>query len=93
MTLPDSDDPRATFDYFSNEYAQALQAFQAIENQASTLMLMGYSDDLRQFIEQFLEMASSARELAIEKGETHFAEWFGELVEKAESLRSAFGVR
>ncbi len=85
----DSDDPRATFDYFSNEYAQALQAFQAIENQASTLMLMGYSDDLRQFIEQFLEMASRARELAIEKNETHFAEWFGELIEKAESLRSA----
>lgn len=85
----DSDDPRATFDYFSNEYAQALQAFQAIENQASTLMLMGYSDDLRQFIEQFLEMASRARDLAIEKNETHFAEWFGELIEKAESLRSA----
>jgi len=88
MTLPDSDDPRATFDYFSNEYSQALQAFQAIENQASTLMLMGYSDDLRQFIEQFLEMATRARELAIEKNEKHFAEWFGELVEKADALRS-----
>lgn len=88
MTLSDSDDPRAAFDYFSNEYSQALQAFQAIENQASTLMLMGYSDDLRQFIEQFLEMATRARELAIEKNETHFAEWFGELVEKADALRS-----
>jgi hypothetical protein len=88
MTPDDRDDARANFEYFSNEYAQALQAYQAIENQASTLMLMGYSDDLRQFIEQFLDMATSAKALAIEKGETNFAEWFGELVEKAEALRS-----
>ena len=81
------DDPHATFDYFSNEYAQALQAFAAIERQASTLLLMGYSGDLRQFIDQFLEMATNARDLAIEKGEQNFAEWFGELVEKAEALK------
>ena len=89
MTPPDNDDSRANFEYFSNEYAQALQAFAAIENQASTLMLMGYTDDLRQFIEQFIEMASRARDLAVEKNESHFAEWFGELVEKAEALRGA----
>jgi hypothetical protein len=77
-----------TFEYFSNEYAQALQAYDAIEKQASTLLVMGYTDDLRQFIEQFLEMASRAKALAEEKGETNFAEWFGELVEKAEALRS-----
>ncbi len=88
MTPADSDEARANFEYFSNEYAQALQAFQAIENQASTLLLMGYTDDLRQFIEQFLEMATRARSLAVEKGETNFAEWFGELVDKAETLRS-----
>lgn len=86
---PDSDDPREIFEYFSNEYAQALQAFGAIENQASTLMLMGYTDDLRQFLEQFVEMAMRARALAIEKHETNFAEWFGELLEKAEKLRTA----
>jgi len=91
MTLPDSDDPRATFEHFSNEYAQALQAYAAIENQASTLLLMGYTDDLRQFIEQFIAMARRTKELAVEKGETNFAEWFGELIEKAERLRS--GVR
>ena len=88
MTPADSDDARANFEYFSNEYAQALQAFQTIENQASTLMLMGYTDDLRQFIEQFLEMATRTKSLAVEKGETNFAEWFGELIEKAETLRS-----
>jgi hypothetical protein len=91
MTTPDSEDPRATFEHFSNEYAQALQAYAAIENQASTLLLMGYTDDLRQFIEQFITMASRTKELAIEKGETNFAEWFGELIEKAQKLRS--GVR
>jgi len=88
-----SDDSRANFEYFSSEYAQALQAYQTIENQASTLMLMGYSDDLRQFIEQFLEMADRTRSLALEKGETHFAEWFGELIDKAESLRSGVSPR
>src|SRR6185436_18758635 len=54
MTRMTSDDARANFEYFSNEYAQALQAFEAIEKQASTLMLMGYTGDLRQFLEQFL---------------------------------------
>jgi hypothetical protein len=49
-----NDDPRATFEHFSNEYAQALQAYETIEKQASTLMLMGYTGDLRQFLEQFL---------------------------------------
>ncbi len=89
MTPPDHDDARANFEYLSNEYAQALQAFAAIENQASTLLLMGYSEDLRQFIEQFIEMATRAKELALEKNESHFAEWFGELIEKAEALRGA----
>ena len=84
-----SDDPRANFEYFSNEYAQALQAFTAIENQASTLLLMGASDDLRTFIDQFVAMAGAVRDLALEKGEENFAEWFSELVAKAEKLRTA----
>jgi hypothetical protein len=88
MTLPDSADPRETFEYFSNEYAQALQAFEAIEKQASTLLLMGHSDELRGFLDQFLEMARRTRDLAAEKNEKNFAEWFGELVEKAEKLRA-----
>jgi hypothetical protein len=80
-------DPRADFEYFSNEYAQALQAYAAIENQASTLLLMGHSDELRQFIEQFLEMATRTRALAAEKGEANFVDWFDELIRKAEALR------
>lgn len=84
-----SDEARSSFEYFSNEYAQALQAFAAIENQASTLLLMGATDDLRGFLDQFLAMASATRDLAIEKGESNFADWFSELVAKAEKLKSA----
>ncbi|MGZ5445030.1 MAG: hypothetical protein ACXW31_10500 [Thermoanaerobaculia bacterium] len=83
------DEPRARFEYFSNEYAQALQAYTAIENQTSTLLLMGHTDELRQFIDQFVAMATRTRDLAREKNETNFAEWFEELLEKAEQLRTA----
>ena len=89
MTPADEKDPRETFEYFSNEYAEALQAFQAIEKQAATLMVMGYTGDLKQFIEQFLAMATRARDEAIAKNETHFAEWFDELLKKADALRTA----
>ena len=82
-----SDEARENFAYFSNEYAQALQAFKTIEAQSSTLLLMGVSDELRGFIEQFITMASGTKALAEERGETHFAEWFGELIRKAEALR------
>ena len=77
------------FEFFSNEYSQALQAFEAIKKQASTLMLLGASTDLRQFAEQFIEMAEKTRGLAVEKGETNFAEWFGELADKARELLAA----
>jgi hypothetical protein len=78
---------RATFEYFSNEYAQALQALTAIENQASTIVAFGASDDLRVFVDQFIEMASRIKTLAEEREEPHFIEWFEELIHKAEALR------
>lgn len=80
-------DDRADFEHLSNEYANALQAYAAIESQASTLLLMGHSDELRDFIEQFLTMAERTRDLAAAKGEDNFVEWFDELIRKAESLR------
>jgi hypothetical protein len=89
MTLPDSDDPRARFEHFTSEYAQALQAFEAIEAQASTLALMGHHDELRQFLDQFVEMAARAKGDAAEANETNFAEWFEELIEKARQLRAS----
>lgn len=87
---PDQDDEsRENFDYFSSEYAQALQALQAIETQSSTLMHLGGSDNLRTFIDQFIEMATRVKNLAVEKNEMNFAEWFNELIDKAEAIRSA----
>jgi hypothetical protein len=77
------------FAYFSDQYAQALQAFKTIEAQASTLLLMGNHEELRKFIEQFLTMAANTKASAEDRGETHFAEWFGELIEKAEKLLQA----
>ena len=82
------EDPRARFEHFSNEYAQALQAFAAIEHQASTLALMGHTDELRGFIDQFVAMATRTRDLAREQNEANFAEWFDELISKAEKLRT-----
>ena len=83
-----SDDPRATFEHFSNEYAQALQALTAIENQASTIVAFGGSDDLRVYVDQFIAMASRVRAEAEDREETHFVEWFDELLKKAEALRT-----
>ena len=89
MTSDHSDETRADFAFFSNEYAQALQAYKAIEEQSSTLVVLGVTDELRGFIEQFIEMATRTRQLALDKNEPNFAEWFGELIEKAEGLRGA----
>lgn len=81
------DDPRANFAYFSAEYAQALQAFKAIENQSSTLLLLGNAGDLRTFIDQFIAMATRVKAEADDRNEPNFAEWFAELITKAETLR------
>jgi hypothetical protein len=76
------------FERLSNEYAQAVQALEAIEAQASTLLLLGSSGDLRRFIDQFLAMAARAKASAQDAGEEHFVEWFNELIEKAEAIRA-----
>ena len=89
MSDEHDNESREDFEFFSNEYAQALHAFKAIEDQSTTLMLLGVADDLRGFVDQFLEMATRTKKLAEEKNEPHFAEWFGELIEKAEALRGA----
>jgi prephenate dehydrogenase len=82
-----SEDSRADFAYFSAEYAQALQALTAIENQTSTLLLLGNTDDLRGFIDQFIAMATRVKAEAEDRDEPNFAEWFEELIRKAETLR------
>lgn len=81
-------DNRENFEHLSNEYAQALQAFAAIEQQAATLLLTGHKEELRNFLDQFIAMATSAKEQAIEKDEPNFVTWFGELIEKAARLKA-----
>src|SRR5512132_1886070 len=97
MTTPEPPDQtpeqRADFEFFSNEYAQALQAFKAIENQASTILLFAGSEDLRGFIDQFIEMCARTRAMAEDRGQTHFVEWFDELLRKAEALRTEVASR
>jgi len=93
MSDEHDNESREDFEFFSNEYAQALQAFKAIEDQSTTLMLLGVTDDLRGFVDQFIDMASRTRRLADEKNQPHFAEWFAELIEKAEALRGAIPQR
>lgn len=87
MTSETEPEPSDSFAYFSSEYAQALQAFAAIEKQAATLMGLGATDDLRVFLQQFIDMATRVKTLADEKSEANFSEWFRELIEKAEALR------
>ncbi len=93
MSDEQDNESREDFEFFSNEYAQALQTFKAIEDQSTTLMLLGVADDLRGFVDQFIDMASRTRRLADEKNQPHFAEWFAELIEKAEALRGAIPQR
>jgi hypothetical protein len=93
MSDEHDNESREDFEFFSNEYAQALQALKAIEDQSTTLMLLGVVDDLRGFVDQFIDMASRTRRLAEEKNQPHFAEWFAELLEKAEALRGAIPQR
>jgi prephenate dehydrogenase len=81
-----SDEARESFEFFSNEYAQALQAYAAIEQQAGTILLLGGSEELLGFIDQFIEMATRTRDLAQERGEQNFIDWFRELVQKAQAL-------
>ena len=85
----DRDESRGDFAYFSSEYAQALDAFKAIEQQAATIVAFGAPDELRTYIDQFVDMAERTRQLALDRGETNFAEWFSELIEKAEAIRMA----
>ncbi len=87
QTEQPSNDGRADFEFFSTEYAQAVQALKAIENQSSTIVALGATDDLRTFIDQFIDMALRTKAMAEDRGEPHFAEWFDELIRKAEALR------
>jgi hypothetical protein len=93
MSREDTDESRANFEFLSNEYAQALQAYKTIEMQAGTLLLLSGTEDLFQFLDRFIEMASKTMERAVATNEPNFVEWFGELIARAQELRTTVASR
>lgn len=75
--------------WFSDQYTQAVQALETIRAQAPTLLMMGNSGELRRFLDQFIDMSSRTAADAHEKNLARFADWFLELVRKAEQMKSA----
>jgi len=71
----------------SREYAQALEAYQAIEKQAATLMALGATTQLESFIGDFMRMATEAREHAREADMQNFTDWFDEMISQMRKLR------
>lgn len=85
--------PAETFSHLSSEYAQALGALKALEEQAPTLLVLGNGDELLVFIEQFVTMATGVRTTALAAHEPNFVEWFDELIARAAILRAAAAPR
>ncbi len=83
----DDPGPMAQFLAFSREYAEALEALEAIEKKGATIAGLGAGEDLRSFVEQFLLMARGAEERAGRAGLTEIASWFRELIERAGGAR------
>lgn len=81
------------FAHFSSEYAEAKKAFETIQEQASTLMLLGAGDDLRHFLEQYIEMAQRTRASAIENEQQDFAGSFAALIVRAEDLLAQIAIK
>jgi hypothetical protein len=77
---------------FSREYAEALEALEAIEKKGETIAGLGGGEDLRAFVEQFVAMAQAAEERASAAGLTEIASWFRELIGRAEGVNHRLGV-
>lgn len=75
------------FEYFTAEYAQALEAFKNLKDKAGTILLMGGKEELSGFLEQFMNMAAGRAREASETNLENFEEWFEELADLARELR------
>lgn len=73
--------------FYTAQYSQAVQAFETIRVQSDTFQLMGNTDELRSFLDQFIEMASRTAADAHLKQLDRIAGWFMELVQRAEQMR------
>ena len=71
---------------FSREYAEALEALEAIEKKGVTIAALAGGEDLRTFVEQFVAMALGAEQRAMAAGLVEIASWFRELIDRAEGV-------
>lgn len=84
-----TEEPADRGSQYREEYDEALRAFETIKAQAETLLLMGSADELRQFIDRFIDMASKTAARAHEDGLAPFADSFLDLVQRAENFRNS----
>lgn len=83
-----SEDPKmADFLSLSREYAEALEALEAIERQAESIVALGGGEQLRGYIDQFLTMARRAGDQARACELPEIAGWFDDLAARAGRMR------
>lgn len=87
-----AEDRETPFIILSAHYADALDTMTAIERQAATILAHGGAEHLRTIVDQFIAMCGETRDAAREANEPDFAEWFEELMRKAEAIREAIPV-
>jgi len=89
MTAQDrQDESQEDFVYLSNEYSQAVQALETLRAKGTSLVVLGNQDELSNFFNQFVVMAQRSVDEAKKRNATRFVEWFRELIENAEALRT-----
>lgn len=89
MNAPDrQDESQEDFVYLSNEYSQALQALETLRAKGTSLVVLGNQEELSNFFNQFVLMAQRSIAEAEKRNAPRFVEWFLELMENAEQLRS-----
>lgn len=79
----------AEFAHYTEQYSQAVQALETIRLQAAKFIALGSRGDLDRFLDQFIEMASRTAADAHQKELGKYAEWFLDLVHKAEAMKAA----
>jgi hypothetical protein len=85
--MEDQDDSTNRFEQYALEYREALTAFETIKAQAETLLMMGNADELKTFIDRFIEMAARAAARADADGLVQYADSFLDLVQRGENFR------
>ena len=86
--MDDEERERDPIAYYTDQYSQAVQAFETIRVQSDTFKLMGNFEELHGFLDQFISMASQIAADAHMQNLDRVANWFLELVGKAEKMKA-----